>query len=176
MSQNQRTRRPPLIQSWQELPILVKLLVPILLVLTIAFLVIVFRIQSPIDDLTANSARVAFSVQGDLYQERITSFLTTQQTNLVEMLNSSPVGAFASAQSTRDSGSMLAAQKALDFYLQNRIVGGIAPYIELQVLDANGASVSDVTASREGTALSSQVVAQADAPSEENTIMQSILS
>src|SRR5260221_7817124 len=119
MSQKQRTLEPDLSYRWQGLPIPLRLLIPIVLVLIAALLVVVVRTQGPINELTASAAREAFAIQSDLYQERITTFLTDQEKNLADLVNSAPVQSYAEVQTTGDQAKIAVAQSALDFYLQN---------------------------------------------------------
>ena len=101
---NQTKTRFDVRNYWRRLPIRAKVLIPIALAGALALGVIGFGVQAPIDTLTQNSIAQGFTVQNNIYNDRLAHALTTYGQNVADLANSASVTEFASALANKDQG------------------------------------------------------------------------
>ncbi|MEP7288911.1 MAG: GAF domain-containing protein [Chloroflexota bacterium] len=170
MSQKQTTLRLNLTKRLNSLPIRVKLLVPIIVGLGLTLVIILSRVQSPIDTLAANVAQESFGRQLQILQDRTVFFLETSQGEIANLAVSDPVQSFTAVQ---EQGNSIQQTRSLGFlgaYLQDRVVTSKTFDVGLRYVGEDGKQLSyAITRSlgdtRQGALKSEDnLVSEADAP------------
>ncbi len=141
---------------WRRLPIRAKVLIPIALAGALALGVIGVGVQAPIDTLTQNSIAQGFTVQNNIYSDRLAHALTTYGQNVADLANSASVTEFASALANKDQG-----QTPTNVLVNLNFEGNLSnqmPYDSLRYLSNTGEVLSLVTAVRTASRVETKVV------------------
>src|SRR5260221_12313058 len=125
-------------RTWRRLSIRVKLLIPALVALVLAFIILIWRVPPPVNALVEGNVHGLFSTRLSELRTPLTRFLDSVQKDLLELSDSSELSSFLLVQDGTDKAAQSEAQSALGSLFVGKITDGQLPYDQIRLVGSDG--------------------------------------